>query len=154
MDLCGATTVLIATSYEPSIDNVMGLLMKGARGFLRKPFSIDYLEEAFDIATKGEPFNESVLSAKDRNEALLGIVMSCLDRFATIARQAAEFETAQRELQGAKSAFRRSIHLARTFAQGGDPGYLNALEYHFIERAKGPATRLGRIRKRLGQKRT
>ena len=60
-----------------------------------------------------------------------------------------KFDTAKRELPRAMSAFRRSAELARTFCKDGEMGLFTALEKFCIERSKGPATRLGRLRKRL-----
>jgi len=69
-------------------------------------------------------------------------------------RQAQQFETAKRELPRMMSGFKRSAELAMTFAKGGQEGLLEALEKFCIERSKGPATRLGRLRKRLSTTRT
>jgi len=75
--------------------------------------------------------------------------MQSLDTTAVIFRQAQQFETAKRELPRAMSKFRHSAELAKTFAKGGEEGLLGALEKFCIERSKGPATKLGRLRKRL-----
>lgn len=143
------TITAIPASSNPSVDDVFDLLVLGAKGYLVKPFTMDTVENAILMATKGEPIAEAVLQAKDRNEALVAIMMSSLDRFANTYRQAQQFETAQRELPRLMSGFRRSAELAHTFAKGGDDGLLEALERFCIERSKGPATRLGRLRKRL-----
>jgi hypothetical protein len=101
------------------------------------------------MATKGEPISEAVLQARDRNEALVAIMMSSLDKAATILRQSQQFETAKREIPRSMSSLRRAAELARTFAKGGDEALVDAMEKFCIERGKGPATRLGRLRKRL-----
>jgi hypothetical protein len=80
-------------------------------------------------------------------------MMSSLDRLATTFRQAQQFETAKRELPRMMAGLRRSAELAHTFAKGGQEGLLEALEKFCIERSKGPATRLGRLRKRLSSTR-
>ena len=118
-----------------------------------KPFTIESLDLAVVNATKGEPIAEVVLNAKDRNEALVAILMQSLDLVATVMRQAQQFETAQRELPRVMATFRRSSDLAKTFSKGGPEGLLEALEKFCIERSQGPATRLGRLRKRLRSKR-
>ena len=141
--------VAIPSSYEPSVDDVFNLLIKGARGFLVKPFTTDTLEQAIVMATKGEPIADVVLNARDRNEALVAIMMGSLDKAATIMRQAYQFETANREIPRAMGSLRRSAELASIFAKDGQEGLLTALEKFCIERSKGPATRLGRLRKRL-----
>lgn len=142
-------TIAIPSSYEPNVDDVFDLLIMGARGYLCKPFTSDTVESAIVMATKGDPISSAVLQAKDRNEALVAIMMSSLDRTATIMRQASQFETAKREIPKALATLRRSAELAKTFAKGGEPGLIEALEKFCIERSKGPATRLGRLRKRL-----
>lgn len=141
--------IAIPSSYEPNVDDVFDLLIMGARGYLVKPFTIDTVEQAIVAATKGEPISEAVLQAKDRNEALVAILMSSLDKAALLFRQAEQFETAKRELPRALNTMRRSADLAKTFAKGGDMALIEAMERFCIERSKGPATRLGRLRKRL-----
>lgn len=143
------TTVAIPASREPNVDDVFAMLIMGARGYLVKPFTVDTVDLAIVVATKGEPIADAVLQAKDRNEALVAVMMSSLDKCATILRQAYQFETAKREIPRAVNNLRRAADLAKTFAAGGDPGLLEALERFCIERSKGPATRLGRLRKRL-----
>ena len=144
-----SATICVPSSYQPAVDDVFDLLMIGARGYLVKPFNSDTVEQAIIMATKGDPVADVVLTAKDRNEALVAIMMSSLDKASTILRQATQFDTAKREIPRALATFRRSAELARTFAKGGDDGLMLALEKFCIERSKGPATRLGRLRKRL-----
>jgi DNA-binding NarL/FixJ family response regulator len=141
--------VCIPSSYEPNVDDVFDLLIIGAKGYLCKPFTADTLECAIISATKGEPMSPAVLNAKDRNEALVAIVMSSLDKAATVLRQAQQFETARREIPKSMAALQRSAELAKTFAKGGETALMEALEKFCIERSKGPATRLGRLRQRL-----
>ncbi len=143
------TTVCIATSYSPNVDDVFDLLIRGARGYLVKPFTQDTVDGAIVAATKGEPLSEAVLQAKDRNEALVAILMSSLDKAATIMRQAMQFETAKREIPRAMSSLHRSADLAHMFCKGGEDGLIEAMEKFCIERSKGPATKLGRLRKKL-----
>ncbi|MCB0352007.1 MAG: response regulator [Bdellovibrionales bacterium] len=144
--------VLIPASFEPNVDDVFDLLVLGARGYLCKPFTVDTVDAAVVAATKGEPIADSVKQAKDRNEALVAIMMASLDKAATIMRQAKQFDTAKREIPRAMRGFRVSAELAQTFAKGGQDGLFEALERFCIERSKGPATRLGRLRKRLKTK--
>lgn len=147
------TVIAIPCSYEPDIDDVFDLLIMGAKGYLVKPFTADTVEQSIVMASKGEPISDAVLHAKDRNEALVAIMMGSLDKAATIMRQSYQFETAKREIPRAMSGLRRSAELARTFAKGGQEGLIMALEKFCIERSKGPATRLGRLRKRLQNQR-
>lgn len=150
----GQELVCIPSSYEPNVDDVFDLLIMGARGYLCKPFTIDTVEQAIVMATKGEPIADAVLHAKDRNEALVAIMMGSLDKAATILRQSYQFETAKREVPKAFTSFKRAADLAKTFAKGGDEGLIEAIEKFCIDRSKGPATRLGRLRKRLQSNRT
>lgn len=143
----------IPASFEPNIDDVFDMLIKGAKGYLCKPFTTDSLDAAIVNATKGEPISEVVMQATDRNEALVAIVMQTLDKAALVMRQAQQFETAKREVPRAFAALRRAADLAYTFAKDGENGLMEALEKFCIERSKGPATKLGRLRKRLQNKR-
>ena len=90
--------VAIPSSSQPNVDDVFDLLIMGAKGYLCKPFTSDTLEQAIAMATKGDPISDAVLQAKDRNEALIAIVMSSLDKAATVLRQSQQFETAKREI--------------------------------------------------------
>lgn len=141
--------VAIPSSLDPNVDDVFDLLIMGAKGYLVKPFTSDSLEVAIAMATKGEPLSEAVLQARDRNEALVAIMMASLDKAATIVRQAQHFETARRELPRAMAGLKRAAELAKTFAKGGEPALIESMEKFCIERGKGPATKLGRLRKRL-----
>ncbi len=141
--------ICIPSSSQPNVDDVFDLLILGAKGYLCKPFTIDTLDDAIVNATKGEPISDAVLNARDRNSALVAIMMQTLDKAATTLRQAQQFETARREVPRNIMGFRRAADLAHTFAKDGHDGLLVALEEFCIERSKGPATRLGRLRKRL-----
>jgi two-component system chemotaxis response regulator CheY len=147
------TVIALPSSANPSVDDVFDLLVIGAKGYLVKPFTIDTVDQAVLMATKGEPIADAVLQARDRNEALVAIMMSSLDKLATTYRQSLQFETAKRELPRSLAMLKRSSELAHTFAKGGEDGLLEALERFCIERSKGPATRLGRLRKRLSNTR-
>ncbi|MGI6525495.1 MAG: response regulator [Bdellovibrionota bacterium] len=150
---CMPEIIMIPTSFEPDVDDVFDLFILGAKGYLVKPFTAESVDDAIVNATKGEPIAEVVLNAKDRNEALVAILMQSLDITATIIRQAQQFETAKRELPRALNGLRRSSELAKTFSKGGEEGLLESIQKFCIERSQGPATRLGRLRKRLRSKR-
>ena len=141
--------VAIPSSYNPNVDDVFDLLIMGAKGYLVKPFTQETVDNAICMASKGEPIADAVLQAKDRNEALIAILMGSLDKAATILRQAQQFETARREIPKALAGLRRSAELAKTFAKGGEDALIEAMEKFCIERGKGPATKLGRLRKKL-----
>lgn len=154
VDLCGDDIVLIATSFEPLADDVVNLFTKGARGYLKKPFSTEHLEELVELATKGDPIHEAVLNSSDINEALLSVVIAAVDRSANVAKQASRYQGASRELTGALQAVRRSVQLAQSFAKGGEEGYLDALVQHFIACSAGPASPHGKIREKMPRKRS
>jgi len=145
--------VAIPTSANPSVDDVFELLLAGARGYLVKPFARQDVDESVALATKGDPIPDIVKHARDRNEALVAIMITNLDRLATVYRQSQQFETAQRELPRAVASLRRASDLALTFAKGGETGLIEAMERFLLGQSKGPATRLGRLRKRLSSHR-
>lgn len=146
--------IALPASANPNVDDVFDLLVAGARGYLVKPYTFDGVDQAFLLATKGEPISDKVLGAKDRNEALVAMMMTSVDRLATVYRQSKQFETAQRALPYAMAALERAADLAQTFAKGGEDGLIAALENFCIKQSHGPATRLGRLRKRLSSTRT
>ena len=141
--------IAIPTSFEPTVDDVFNLLTIGARGYLVKPFTTDSLDLAITMASRGDSISESILHAKDRNEALASLCMTALDKLVIVKRQALQFETAKREVPRAVAAFRRAAEIAKTFAKDGDDALLEAIMDFCIDRANGPASRLGRLRKRL-----
>ncbi len=141
--------IAIPTSGSPRVDDVFDLFVIGARGFLVKPFTIDSVDESLIWATKGEPIAEAVLQAKDRNEALVAVMMSALDNVATLMRQSRQFETALRDLPKAMRRFMRSADLAKTFCKGSDDILSNTIYEFCMARSQGPASRLGRLRKKL-----
>ncbi len=143
------TTIAIPSSWDPNVDDVFNLLIIGARGYIVKPFSNEALDEGLVMATKGEPISESILYARNRNEALVSLILSSLDRLATTLRQAEQFETAKREVARRELGFKRAIDIGRTFAEGGVENLLETLIEVCVERGSGPASRLGRFRKRL-----
>ena len=145
--------IAIPCSSKPEIDKVFDMMIHGARGFLVKPFTIDSVDNSITMATKGEPINSLVLQAKDRNEALVAMVMASTDNVASILRQSKEFETARHEVPRYLANLNNSINLAHTFVKGDENDLLNALQKFCIERSKGPSTRLGRLRRKLQHER-
>lgn len=146
------SVIAIPTSGDPSVDDVFNLLIIGARGYIVKPFTAEGIEIAMVMATKGEPISESILFAKNRNQALAGLVMTSFGKLATIMRQAEQFETARREVPKKMLAFQRAIDIAKTFAEGGETNFTESIVDFCCDRGDGPASRLGRIRKRLEAK--
>ena len=75
-----------------------------------------------------------------------------LPRVETVARLMKLAETARRELPKTQVNFQHAAHLARTFCQDGEQELLAALVQQSIKRGKGPASPLGRLRRRLQQR--
>jgi len=144
--------IAIPSSTEPSVDDIFDLLIIGAKGYLVKPFTEESVDDSIVMATKGEPISDAILFARDRNEALVSLIMTAVDKLATIMRQAEQFETAKRELPKAKLGLKRALEIAKTFAKGGEESLLEAILEFCIERSNGPASKLGRARKRLSVK--
>jgi DNA-binding NarL/FixJ family response regulator len=146
--------ICIASSFEPTVDDVFDLLIGGAKGYVVKPFNSDSLDEAIIQASKGEPISEAILFAKNRNQALAAFIMTSLDKAALIARQATQFETARIDLPKRILGLRRASEVGRLFALGGESKLVEAIMEFCLERGEGPASRLGRIRQRIsGRKR-
>lgn len=149
---CDERIIALPSSSEPTVDDIFSLLIAGARGYLVKPFTPESLDDAVIMATKGEPISGAILYAKDRNEALVSLMMTALDKLSVTLKQAKSFETAKRELPRRILNFKRAVEISKTFAQGGKPVLIQAMLDFCIERSNGPATRLGRLRKRLGER--
>jgi response regulator RpfG family c-di-GMP phosphodiesterase len=142
-------SVAIPMSNAPRIDDVFNLLSMGAKGFLAKPFTMDSVDESMTWAVKGEPIAEVVLKAKDRNEALVAMMIAAFDTVSTLLRQAPEFDTAKQELPKAFRNMKRAADLAKTFCKGTDDDLITSIYSFCLTRGEGPATKLGRLRKRL-----
>ncbi|RMG40800.1 MAG: hypothetical protein D6719_09895, partial [Candidatus Dadabacteria bacterium] len=125
------------------------LLTVGARGFLVKPFTVGGVDDAVTWASKGEPLSDAILYARDRNEALAAHILTSLDKLAVVMRQARKFDTAKREVPRRQAQFERAVMVGKTFAKGGHEDLVRAIAEFCTERANGPATRIGRVRKRL-----
>jgi response regulator RpfG family c-di-GMP phosphodiesterase len=142
-------TVAIPMSIAPRVDDVFNLLVLGAKGFLAKPFTTDTVDESMIWAVKGEPISDIVLKAKDRNEALVAMMVTALDNTSTLLRQTGEFATARAELPKAFRGLKRAADMAKTFCKGSDEDLINAVSEFCLARGQGPASRLGRLRQRL-----
>ena len=143
--------VSIPTSYRPEAEQIFELLRQGARGFLVKPFSKATLEAAILEATNGEGFSRSILEAEDRNPAFAAMLAGSLDKLADGCRFSRVSNRAPSTQDFAE--FSTSVRMSRTFAQGGEQSLLEAIVDFFVKIAQGPATRLGRLRRRLREQR-
>ncbi|MCB0345669.1 MAG: hypothetical protein KDD66_11165 [Bdellovibrionales bacterium] len=144
---------LIAVSEQPRVDDVFGLLRAGSRHYLVVPFTVNSLEEVLTEAIEGAPLSEAVLNAPDRNSALVGVILNNLYRQTVLMRQAREFETAARELTAQTAKMIQSVDMAKLFCEGTEEDLLNEIIEACIARANIAASRLGRTRKRLQNKR-
>ena len=142
-------TTIIPVSGEPRVDDIFGLLRAGARGYLALPFTVDTMEEVLTRAKEGPPLSEAVLTAPDRNAALVGVILNNLYRLSVVMRQSKEFESAAREVERQGYAFAESVELARLFCEGGEEALVEKIIEACIARANTAATRLGRTRKKL-----
>lgn len=145
--------VFIPHSSQPTVDDVFSLLIAGARGYLVTPFRGENVERTVLQATLGDPLPEELLMAKDRNEALIAITMTNLDKLATTLRQAKKFDSAKKQLAKEMGKLRSMAHMAKVFAEGGDEGFISSLQKFAEKRGNAPATKLGRLRKRLSNSR-
>lgn len=146
-------SVLVAVSSEPRVDDVFGLLRAGARSFLALPFTVDTMEGVVMNASEGPPLSDAVLSAPDRNAALVGVVLNNLYRVSVLMRQSREFPTAARELEKQQCLLAESMDMARLFCEGGDDQLMERIIDGCINRANTASTRLGRTRKKLQRER-
>lgn len=148
------TSVLIAVSSEPRIDDIFGLLRVGARGFVVAPFTIEILENVLSRADEGPPFSEVVLQAPDRNAALSAVVLNNLYRLSVLMRQAREFESAKKDIQRYRAALSESMELAVLFCEHGNETCLvERIVDDCIARANTASSRLGRMRQKLQRER-
>jgi len=143
------STMLVALSYHPPIDQVFELLTAGSRWFLVLPFTVSQLEDVLVRAIKGPPFSEGVLESIDRNAALVGLVLNTLENLTTAMHHIRSFPESPRALGQLKSGFEEAVQLARTFSKGGEASLQEKLIEACISRANAPSTRLGRVRRKL-----
>jgi DNA-binding NarL/FixJ family response regulator len=145
--------IAIAMTRRPDIDEMFDLLLHGARGYVLKPFEVDDLQEVVAAATKGEPIPEEILKAPDKNEVLVNMLLNDLDKVARAMKITASSEAEKRKLPPLVGCLSRSVRHALIVGKGGEKGYMEVLERVLVERSMGPATRLGRLRKRLAEER-
>jgi len=145
--------IAVPCSRDPRTEEVFELLQVGARGFIVKPFTPEMLDIGISHATNGEPISDVVLQAKDRNEAFAALIAGCLDRLAVALRQGRQYEGARREAARLKEVLQNTIRLSHMFCQGGPERFSRDLETFMLKIGGGPASRLGRLRRKLKTKR-
>lgn len=139
----------IPSSYSPVLDDVFSLLQIGARGFLAKPFTMHSLDQAVITATKLPPLPSSLLTANDRNAAFAASILGDLDRLTRALRQARKFPSAERELPLLRARLIKSVEIAKLFVEGSQDELVESIVEATMNIAEGPASRLGRLRKKL-----
>lgn len=145
--------ILIPSSYDPRVDDVWGLMQRGATGYLVKPFTADSLDHSVVMATVGEKVADVVLQSKERNKAFAELIASRLDLLATAERQFQSDLCTPTNVEFFRDRLKESVNFGQTFGQGQEDELVEALIEIFLARAAGPASRLGRIRDRLKGKR-
>ena len=145
--------ITIPSSAQPDVDDVFELLRIGARGFLVKPFSGESVEATIVEATKGEGFSRAILDARDRNEAFSALLAANLDKLADAMRISKNLSLSTSRLTSHMADFASAAKLARNFAKNGEEGLRSRMVDFFVSLSSGPATRLGRLRRKLAEKR-
>jgi len=145
--------ITIATSNNLVVDHVFELLRLGARGVLLKPASSEGLDMVICAATAGPTFSRVVLDARDRNEAFSALVAASLDKFADAQRLTLQKRLSSENLDLYRTELHNLLRLAEGFAEGGEAVLYPRMYQLLTDLSNGPATRLGRLRKRLAEKR-
>ncbi len=145
--------IAIAVSAKPNADELFELLLRGARGYMPKPFKPDDVNDAIISATKGERIPEEVLRSPKKHELLVQHMLNNLDRAAVLMKDISAHPSAHRELHYLIGSLGASVRQIIMLSRGGQAEYAEALQKVLIDRATGPATRLGRLRQRLAEHR-
>jgi DNA-binding NtrC family response regulator len=139
----------VAITEDPVIDRVFDLICRGARGFLVPPVNLSTCESILISATKGPPFSEELLEAKDRNKAFAEIILKNLYRLTVALKQARQSEAAEEYVLKFSQALDESVELARMFHEHS----LAHLQAKIVEgclwRADEERTRLTKVRDNL-----
>lgn len=145
--------LILPVSKEPGVDDVFGMLKIGAKGFIVDPFTADSVERELERAHHGPPLSMAVLEAKDRNAALVSMILHALYRLCHLMQLARRYQKAERDRDEQRQAFIDSVELANLFCDGGPEVLREAIVEACIKRANVAATRLGRTRRKLRTKR-
>lgn len=150
--------IAIPASESPTVDNVFDLLLAGSSSYIVKPFNTNALSDSISFATKGEPITKHIGGAKDRNEALVKMVFSALNKLALVLKQSRRFATARREVPRKARAFKHAIKMAHQFSDGSPNDFRDLIVDYLVEKANNqqndenmPKTRK-RARKRARRK--
>lgn len=144
----------VPCSSDLAGDNVFHMLQLGARGYIYRPIKVESVVEVLAIAAKGEQISEDILRAEDRNVAFAAVMATQLDSLAKVAQESRKYDSAAREVDSRLNDLREATELAKLFSAGGEDAIVAALEQICLSRGEGPASRLGRARRRLQEQRT
>ncbi len=140
---------LVAITEDPVIDRVFDLICRGARGFLVPPVTLDTCESVLVSATKGAPFSQELLEAKDRNKAFAEVILRNLYRLTVALKQTRHSPGAEEYVLKFSQALDESVELARMFHEHS----LEHLQAKIVEgclwRADEERTRLTKLRDNL-----
>ena len=93
-----------------------------------------------------------ILNRADRNKALVSMLFTYLEQI-TKTQQQEKVSVVSRsdQLPTLIAAFRETAQMARTFCEGGETGLLETVIEMAMKKAQGPASSLGKLRKKLDE---
>jgi two-component system chemotaxis response regulator CheY len=155
--LCISPSIIsIPTSDGPTADTVFDLLIAGARSFVVKPYTVDTLNDSISFASKTDSIANYIGNAKNRDEALVRIVLTSLNRLAVVLKQSKRFHTAKKEVPRRARTFRHSLEIAKMFCTGDELDFRDLMVDMLADRAPDSViyadTAPKRVRKRKRDK--
>lgn len=139
----------LALAAQASLRDVFRMLRLGTRGFLIKPYTPNNVDYALLLAARCDPVTEAILSSDEPGGAFAAASASHLDKLAAALIKAREGKVSSAELQKLRYNLQESVHLGKTFSEGGVLGFQEALQEYFSDMAREQPTRLGQLRRRL-----
>lgn len=141
--------VAIPSSRDPKVDSIYDLLLLGARAYLVIPSTKSSLLETITTATTTDPLPEGALKSERRNEALVAMLASSLDDVADALRRERSGLASKEDVLKAKRNFRQNAEIMHTFHKEPVDDLLDVLQEYYLDCAKQPSTRLGKLRRKL-----
>ncbi|MCB0334426.1 MAG: response regulator, partial [Bdellovibrionales bacterium] len=138
----------IVSAANPSPGAISDLMSLGARALLPKPFNKNALEAAILSASQIEEGFEGISLPEDRACALTLLFSDLLDQVADSYRCAQKYDSAKDHFHDILLGFRGTAELRKIMAPDEEEMLLAGVLEHFTALAEGPATRLGRVRRR------
>lgn len=143
--------ITLPMAPAPNPDQVYEAIMLGARGFIVVPCEKEALQRLFELSAREELALATELQNLDRNKVLASLMCSGLDDIAEALRKSRGKVT--KDIQGLTDHFRSQSKMARSFCQGGEETLLRVIEEHLIKQSFKIPTRLGKIRRKMAEKR-